>query len=1157
MWDDPRQPPTFRGHFGESMPPLIPPGSKPRQRGRHPFYFQGGPRLSNTRFDSPGAAVMHRDMDGRWDEDTMMPEEELHLWRARNNSGYRDNTYRGEEMMDMRYREMDNPENDFRAHLAPDMDYRERDERGLPDVDYRSEEGPTIAYRERLHPPPLYRERESLEYRRRMQEEKDLREQKVLEHNRQRVASVLDILLQQQKREQMSQRARRDRETADLTLRETAAIEYNRRDVPSLYQESADRDLRFRKPDVDMSYIDQEQSYRERVVIDYSHTEVVGDYNTSENSHLAPVLQKTACVAPGDLETAVPSQAAYDNRDLKMPGIRRDADYRETEKSDSDYRGRDYRDVETVDSDYRGKKRADSDYRDQELAAAETSVKKSAGAMKTQDQPKMLKNPKVLQSVMAAPDIAPTSLPSTGQVIPFLSYDTPQMPPVSKVNEVQVQAQPAAKREVSSEANKGSCPGKLDVDFRDRPKPETLTQEAKERQSKVMRLAADSKEPCSSDQDLRSKESTQGRADQDFRTGKYVQKDEDLRAEKNPTTAVDLQNAVLYDFLRLAAKELKLQHEKELVSDETKGQAGSHEPQKPQSARMSNMAASSVKSAGAPSSMDFLGRQDTDYRNKDFNDVDLRVGHGSNKKTCEDPQPGSKDKDYRRTAVPDGATRIIWLDGLPTGASREDILSALSGPQPLPKHGVNLIGYMPGYSSGSVCVEFSLVEEAVGCMEANKGVLHFKGKKVSLKYKSNSDRWNCQQCKAVNVLSKERCWQCSALRTGSDHLPRRDAQKDSKVSPSATPRRAKKRAASQSLSDHSPDERGVSPKTEKEQEVTKSSKIIAINGIQTHTTPLHVLKALRPFVPHLAMHKVEMVKNKRRNNKEKMAFVELRSHKEAVRLTTLMRTRIPPLSIEGKPVTIYLAHADRKLTKKRNVSSAARRNGRRRAQKWAAAHAGRKGHTDRPIYDPRSGRYVNRQTSNSKNQRKTDDRNQTPGSSRKEPASRPPRRRGFTEEKDLEKDPFKRPLPPPVTNIIEPPPEPKDNPLIKLLGEYGDDSEEEEEALQPPPPSPRAARKPTPKPAAPSTAVTRDDVTDWKKMACLLCRRQFPHKEALMRHQKLSDLHKRNLAIQKLRKCYNQQAYLEQKEDQAIQRRLLQAKKELERLERAEEGAQQ
>lgn len=40
-----------------------------------------------------------------------------------------------------------------------------------------------------------------------------------------------------------------------------------------------------------------------------------------------------------------------------------------------------------------------------------------------------------------------------------------------------------------------------------------------------------------------------------------------------------------------------------------------------------------------------------------------------------------------------------------------------------------------------------------------------------------------------------------------------------------------------------------------------------------------------------------------------------------------------------------------------------------------------------------------------------------------------------------------------------------------------------------------------------------DKLTDWKKMACLLCRRQFPNKDALIRHQQLSDLHKVNLMI--------------------------------------------
>ncbi|KAK7916554.1 hypothetical protein WMY93_012315 [Mugilogobius chulae] len=41
----------------------------------------------------------------------------------------------------------------------------------------------------------------------------------------------------------------------------------------------------------------------------------------------------------------------------------------------------------------------------------------------------------------------------------------------------------------------------------------------------------------------------------------------------------------------------------------------------------------------------------------------------------------------------------------------------------------------------------------------------------------------------------------------------------------------------------------------------------------------------------------------------------------------------------------------------------------------------------------------------------------------------------------------------------------------------------------------------------------QDKLTDWKKMACLLCRRQFPNKEGLIRHQQLSDLHKKNLEV--------------------------------------------
>lgn len=60
----------------------------------------------------------------------------------------------------------------------------------------------------------------------------------------------------------------------------------------------------------------------------------------------------------------------------------------------------------------------------------------------------------------------------------------------------------------------------------------------------------------------------------------------------------------------------------------------------------------------------------------------------------------------------------------------------------------------------------------------------------------------------------------------------------------------------------------------------------------------------------------------------------------------------------------------------------------------------------------------------------------------------------------------------------------------------GSDEEVEEEREEPA----RSAKE--------SLADKDSKLTDWKKMACLLCRRQFPNKDALIRHQQLSDLHK-------------------------------------------------
>ncbi|XP_051499932.1 LOW QUALITY PROTEIN: RNA-binding protein 10-like [Apus apus] len=81
-------------------------------------------------------------------------------------------------------------------------------------------------------------------------------------------------------------------------------------------------------------------------------------------------------------------------------------------------------------------------------------------------------------------------------------------------------------------------------------------------------------------------------------------------------------------------------------------------------------------------------------------------------------------------------------------------------------------------------------------------------------------------------------------------------------------------------------------------------------------------------------------------------------------------------------------------------------------------------------------------------------------------------------------------------------PDERMSPPRGLVAAYSGESESEEEGerggLGGPPPD---------RPGEP--------LTDWHKLACLLCRRQFPSKEALLRHQQLSGLHKQNLELQR------------------------------------------
>ncbi|XP_038871634.1 RNA-binding protein 5-like isoform X4 [Salvelinus namaycush] len=121
-------------------------------------------------------------------------------------------------------------------------------------------------------------------------------------------------------------------------------------------------------------------------------------------------------------------------------------------------------------------------------------------------------------------------------------------------------------------------------------------------------------------------------------------------------------------------------------------------------------------------------------------------------------------------------------------------------------------------------------------------------------------------------------------------------------------------------------------------------------------------------------------------------------------------------------------------------------------------------------------------------------------------------------------DPFKKPMAPPKKEGKG------SKQSIGSLGLLASDyaatgSDEEEEVVQHE--APQASRS--------QSQDEEDKLTDWKKMACLLCRRQFPNKDGLVRHQQLSDLHKQNMEIHmKIKRSKKELEALENQEKESV-----------------------
>ncbi|XP_048347528.1 RNA-binding protein 6 isoform X2 [Sphaerodactylus townsendi] len=362
--------------------------------------------------------------------------------------------------------------------------------------------------------------------------------------------------------------------------------------------------------------------------------------------------------------------------------------------------------------------------------------------------------------------------------------------------------------------------------------------------------------------------------------------------------------------------------------------------------------------------LDFLGRQDTDYRGIEYRDVDHRLPgsqlfdyeHGkafAEGKSGKDSQPDLQDQDYRLSAKDIKPSKLIRLGGVPETATKDDILGAFQACDGTPVKNLRLKDYTTGYDYGYICVEFSLLEEAIACMEANQGKLVIGGKPVTLEYTPSLQFWRCKRCKVSTIGYRSSCYYCRLPRDVVEDKPGKKEQElpeepvpeeeptEDAVPPQEPPSSAPKPGPEQQCQSQEPElrkkdesreqwlpqERKKDPekspfRKESQEHASRreaveakhqkdESKTIMLKRIPRYTPPEVIVGLLAPYV-RLSTSSVRVMKNKAGRRGYTYGFIELDSHSEAVRLVEVLQDLDPPISIDGRAVDVNLATGKRR-----------------------------------------------------------------------------------------------------------------------------------------------------------------------------------------------------------------------------------------------------
>uniref|UniRef100_A0A8C9TLY0 RNA binding motif protein 5 n=1 Tax=Scleropages formosus TaxID=113540 RepID=A0A8C9TLY0_SCLFO len=455
------------------------------------------------------------------------------------------------------------------------------------------------------------------------------------------------------------------------------------------------------------------------------------------------------------------------------------------------------------------------------------------------------------------------------------------------------------------------------------------------------------------------------------------------------------------------------------------------------------------------------------------------------------------DQDYRGEPGEEKESKTIMLRGLSLQVTEAEVRAAidqLEGPKPAD---VRLMKKRTGISRGFAFVEFYHLQDATRWMETNQKLLVIQGKTVAMQYSNPRHKfedWLCNTCGLYNFRRRLKCFRCGAA----------------KVEGEATTTT------------------GV---TEPQQSGDYCGDTIILRNIAPLTTVEAIMAALAPYA-NLSASNIRLIKDKQTGQNRGFAFVQL-SSPLASQLLMILQGLQPPLKLDGKTIGVDYAKNDHFLSSSVVPDTS------------TYQYDESSGYYYDPqtglYYDPNTQYYYNSQTqqylywdSEKQSYIPAADNGSAQASSAssstaattkepKEPKEKKEKPKSKTAQqiaKDMErwakslnkqKENFKSSFQPvsqeerkeaaaadagfslfekkvilSLSKVRE----------VGLVAAYRGDSDPEEAEPE-------------------RNEEGADKLTDWKKMACLLCRRQFPNKEALVRHQQLSDLHKQNIEVYK------------------------------------------